>query len=131
VGICLHRKPHNKQRKEKTNTANCRDQQAVSETNTIDEKESPKTNKDVSETNTLWKAPKKQKMMTTRKGLQKKMKKNAFFCRSVWPEFAKFLLFGKYLTFPCLLVYVAKIHYLCTGFETKSKVKSRKQTPYK
>jgi len=61
--------------------------------NTIDEKESPQ----------------KAKNDDNPEGVAKKMKKNAFFCRSVWPVFAKFLLLGKYLTFPCLLVYVEKI----------------------
>ena len=40
------------------------------------------------------KAPKKQKMMTIRRGC-KKNKKSAFFCRSVWRVFTQFLLFGK------------------------------------
>ena len=41
------------------------------------------------------KASKKQKMMTIRKGLQKKIKKSAFFCMAVWRVFTQFLLFGK------------------------------------
>ena len=47
-------------------------------------------------------------MMTIRKGLQKKIKKSAFFCMAVWRVFTQFLLFGKYLTFPCLLVGMKK-----------------------
>lgn len=58
--------------------------------------------------------PQKAKNDDNPEGVAKKMKKNAFFCRSVWPVFTQFLLFGKYLTFPCLLVGMKKKQYLCS-----------------